>query len=98
MFQTMANAAEFDNDLDWPNPPDAHASDATLVADIQAELTELRGIGMRFARRLGARAETEQGQEDLAKLNNSAVKAARAELIDIRHSPVPPGKPARSAR
>lgn len=55
MFQTMANAAEFDNDLDWPNLPDAHASDATLVADIQAELTELRGIGMRFARRLDAR-------------------------------------------
>jgi hypothetical protein len=33
---------------------------------------------MRFLRRLDAKADTEQGQEDLARLNNAAVKGARA--------------------
>jgi hypothetical protein len=72
----MSNTAK-DDDL-WLNPTDEDASDAALKAAIQAELTELRGICMRFARRLDAKAETEQGQEDLAQLNNAAVKAARA--------------------
>jgi hypothetical protein len=74
----MSDDAETDDDLGWPDAYDADASDAALAADIQAELTELRGICMRFARRLDVKAETSQGQEQLAQLNNAAVKAARA--------------------
>src|SRR5471032_1056 len=66
------------DDPSWLNSPDPDASDAALKAAIQAELTEGRGIAMRFLRRLDAKAETEEGQEDLARLNNAAVKAMRA--------------------
>lgn len=70
-------AAEAD-DLDWMTPPDTNASDAALKAAIQAELTEARGVEMRFLRRLDAEAETEEGRKDLPRLSNAAVKAARA--------------------
>ena len=72
----MTDAAA--DDLDWPQPAREPSPEAALLADIQAELTELRGITMRFARRLDRQADTEEGKEDLARLNNSAVKAARA--------------------
>ena len=95
LFVLIVNVSETD-DLDWPNPPDADASDAALKAAIQAELTEARGITMRFLRRLDAKAETEDGQEDLARLNNAAVKGARAlrqigvlqlEIAGLRNQP-----------
>lgn len=70
-------AAETDA-LDWMAPPDADAADAALKAAIQAELTEARGVEMRFLRRLDAEAETEEGRKDLPRLSNAAVKAARA--------------------
>jgi hypothetical protein len=72
------NAANETDDLSWPTPPDADASDAALKAAIQAELTEARGVEMRFLRRLDAEAETEEGKKDLPRLSNAAVKAARA--------------------
>jgi hypothetical protein len=71
------SATETD-DLDWIAPPDADASNAALKAAIQAELTEARGVEMRFLCRLDAEAETEDGRKDLPRLSNAAVKAARA--------------------
>ena len=68
------NATETDNPP-WMAPPDANAA---LKAAIQAELTEAREIEMGFLRQLDAKAKTEEGQEDLPRLSNAAVKAARA--------------------
>lgn len=54
------------------------ASSHELQAAIAADLDELRAVGMRFVRRIDARAEKPEAEEDLARLNNSMVKAARA--------------------
>lgn len=69
-----------------PNSPDispqtgtAPAASAGSLADqIQAELSEMRGAMLRFVRRLDARAETPEGQEDLPRLSTAMVKVARA--------------------
>jgi hypothetical protein len=71
------NATQTDA-LSCMSPPDADAANAALKAAIQAELTEARGIEMGFLRQLDAKAKTEEGQEDLVRLSNAAVKAARA--------------------
>ena len=77
LFVLLMSAIETD-DLDWITPPDADAANAALKAAIQAELTEARGIEMGFLRQLDAKAKTEEGQADLPRLSNAAVKAARA--------------------
>jgi hypothetical protein len=65
-----------------------------LQASIAADLNELRGVAMRFVRRLDARAETAEGEENLPQLNTAMVKAARAvrqiavlqlEVAGLRH-------------
>jgi len=59
-------------------PPEGGAAPGDLEQEILAELSEMRAIMVRFARRLDARAETPEGQQELPKLNNAAVKAVQA--------------------
>jgi hypothetical protein len=54
------------------------ADEPSLEEAIQADLTRLRAINMRFAERLDAMAETELRPERLAQLNTASVKTARA--------------------
>jgi hypothetical protein len=60
-----------------PAPSEAVGPAEGLQASIAADLDELRDIGMRFVRRLDARADTPEGQEMLPQLNTAMVKAAR---------------------
>ena len=65
-------------DQDDDMSPEGEVAPGDLEQEILAELSEMRGIMVRFARRLDARAETPEGQEELPKLNNAAVKAVQA--------------------
>jgi hypothetical protein len=69
-FCTPADAEESADEVDSPAD--------TLVDDIQAELAEMRGIVLRQARRMEARAEVDDSTDGLAKLNTGIAKAARA--------------------
>jgi hypothetical protein len=53
-------------------------SPAELQAAIAADLNELRAVGMRFIRRMDAKADTPEGDAMLPQLNNAVVKVARA--------------------
>jgi hypothetical protein len=65
---------------EWPDDPetDSPLSGPLLAADLQADLSELRGLTMGLARKLAARADTEEGQEELIRINAAVAKAARA--------------------
>lgn len=64
----------------WPDDtePNSPLSGAPLAAALQADLAELRGLTMGLARKVAARADTEEGQEELVRLNAAVAKAARA--------------------
>jgi hypothetical protein len=71
------------NDLHTgPEPEDDETGDPLsgweLAADLQADLSELRGLTMGLARKIAARADTEDGQDELVRLNAAVAKAARA--------------------
>jgi hypothetical protein len=64
----------------WPDAAetDSPLSGPALAADLQGDLSELRGLTMGLARKIAARADTEDGQEELVRLNAAIAKAARA--------------------
>jgi hypothetical protein len=63
---------------DGADAPGEAMSPYELQAAIAADLNELRAVGMRFLRRIDARADTPEGEEMLPQLNNAMVKVARA--------------------
>jgi hypothetical protein len=54
------------------------APEGGLEQAIQDELSEMRAITLRFARRLDARADTDEGRKELTQLSNAAVRSARS--------------------
>jgi hypothetical protein len=59
-------------------PPEGDAAGDALEREILDELSEMRGIMLGFARRIAALGGETQEPETLAKLNNAAVRTARA--------------------
>jgi len=62
---------------DW-EPEGEAVPEIGLEQGILNQLGDMRGLMERFARRLDARADTEEGQKALPQLTNAAVKAVRA--------------------